>query len=379
MLVSAGGLASASPAERIDGPALIPTLAGQGPNEVRATIPITRNRGAEPYVVLSERLKPGGGLRSGDIVRATAELQLTTTCVTSEPRCIGVPYDYTPRLDAWVVLASTSNATGGRNAKPISQTKTVRCNQQRPHRNHHCVLAFANAEKRVRNSGNLPCRPDKCFLNVVASADHRNARSGNVVVVGADRPDGSVDGDKGRVDGFVERGNVPRAKRFEGDSKMADKVPIEPEGEAGQKVVRSLRLDGLRKGDVLRISAKQKMRISSVNYSVFIGTKMILAPSPKDRSSRGFANTVVSNRGDVTETNGFNCTQGKSAYEDPCTSEKAATVLIKRNLPEEGGEPKPLFVNIVTSGLPKLATAGRNDRMKVQSGEIRVERYRVED
>src|SRR5688572_12950995 len=113
VLAGASGLAAASPAARLDGPALITTLAGQGPNEVRSTIPISRNRGGEPRVVLSERLKTGGGFRRGDVLRATAELQLTTTCVTPEPRCIGAPYGYTPRLDAKVVLASSSSATGG--------------------------------------------------------------------------------------------------------------------------------------------------------------------------------------------------------------------------------------------------------------------------
>ena len=128
---------------------------------------------------------------------------------------------------------------------------------------------------------------------------------------------------------------------------------------------------------MLRISAKQTMRISSVDYSVYIGTKMILAPGPKEKSSKGFTSLVVSNRGAVTEANGFNCTQGHSAFEDPCTSKKAATVLIKGDLPESGGRPKPVFVNIITTGLPKLATAGGNDRMKVESGAIKVRRYRV--
>ncbi len=378
-LASAGGLASAGQTARIDGPALITSLAGQGPNEVRTTIPISRKRGAEPRVVLSEPLDLGGGLRHGDVLRATAELQVTTTCVTPEPRCIGVPYGFTPRTDASLMLASNSSATGGRKAEPISGTKTINCNQQRPNRNHHCVFAFANAGKQIRQAGNEPCRPGSCFLNVVASADHKNASSGNVLVIGTDRPDGSVEGDKGRVDGFIERGDVPRAKKFENDEKMADKVPIEPENQDGQKVVRSLRLDGLEKGDVLQISAKQTMRISSVNYSVYIGTKVILAPGPKDKASKGFVNDVVSNRGDVTESNGFNCTQGRSAFEDPCTTKKAATVLIEGDLPQSGnGEPKPVFVNIVTAGLPKLATAGRNDRMEAEGGGIKVKRYRVE-
>jgi len=221
----------------------------------------------------------------------------------------------------------------------------------------------------VKNAENLPCNPDKCFLNVVASAYHPNASSGNVVIVGADRPDGSAEGDKGRVDGFVERGDVPAPKLIRGGTKMADKVPVQPEGSPGQRVVRSIKLDGLRRGDLLRISAKQTMRIASTGYNVFIGTRMILAPSPKDTDSKGFVNDVVSNGGEVTELNGFNCTRGQSAYEDPCRSDKAATVVIQRNPPEERGDPKPLFVNLVVSAAPKLTGADRNDRVTTESGD----------
>ena len=111
-------------------PDLITTIASRGSNETRETIPITQTRGAQPFVVLSERVNAGGGLRRGDILRATAELQLSTTCVLPEPRCIGSRYSYSPRMDAQVVLASSPTATGGSNADPISKVKTRRCNQQ---------------------------------------------------------------------------------------------------------------------------------------------------------------------------------------------------------------------------------------------------------
>ena len=376
----AGGCALALPARAAHGelePALIATLDSRGYNETRGTIPITRSRGARPYVVLSERVNAGGGLRRGDILRATAEVQLSTTCVTSEPRCIGSQYSYSPRMDGQIVLASSATATGGSSADPISRVETRRCNQKRPNRNHHCVLVFADGVKRVRNVGNLPCPPDACWLNVVAAADHENAGPGDVVVVGADRPDGTVDGDKGRVDGLIERGAIPRPRTKSGGAKMRDSVPIAPSGEAGRRVVRSLRINGLRKGDALRIASRQRMRISSVPYNVFIGTRVIIATSRRETRTNGFVSKVISSGGEITEQNGFNCTHGNSAYQDPCNSPKAATATVKRKMPERGGEPKPVFVNIVMAGLPKLASADSNDKMTVRGGEIAVSRYRA--
>ena len=64
------------------------------------------------------------------------------------------------------------------------------------------------------------------------------------------------------------------------------------------------------------------MDISSTGYNVFIGTRLIVASSPTDTKTRGFVSNVVSNGGEVTEQNGFNCTRGQSVYEDPCTSRR---------------------------------------------------------
>jgi len=359
-------------------PQLIATIDSRGPNETRDTIPVTRTPGAQPFVVLSERLKAGGGLRRGDILRATAEVQLTTTCAKPEPRCIGSRYTYNPRMAGQVVLASSPTATGGSSADPISGVKEKHCTQQRPNRNHHCVLVFSEAVKRVRNAGNLPCPPTDCFLNVIASADHPNAGSGDVVIVGADRPDATVDGDKARVDGLIERGEIPPPRIQNGGAKMRGSVLIEPSGADGRKVVRSLRLDGLQKGDALRIKTDQRIGISSVPYNVYIGTRVIIATSPTETRTKGFVADVISSGGEITEQNGFNCTQGASEYKNPCNSPKAATAYVKRKMPQKNGQSKPVFVNIVMAGLPKLTTSSQpNDRMKVKDGVIRTERYRV--
>ena len=322
---------------------LITTIAGRGSNETRETIPITQTRGAQPFVVLSERVNAGGGLRRGDILRATAELQLSTTCVLPEPRCIGSRYSYSPRMDAQVVLASSPTATGGSNADPISNGQDEALQPAAAEPQPPLRLRLLRRGPRVRNAGNLPCPPDACFLNVIASADHHNAGAGDLVIVGADRPDGSVDGDKARIDGLLERGDVPPPQTRAGGQKMRDTVPITPSGDgpSGQRVVRSLRLDGLRKGDVIRISAEQRIGISSVPYNVFIGTRMIVATSPTETRTNGFVANVISSGGEVTEQNGFNCTQGGSAHQDPCNAPKAATASSSARCRGAAASPSP--------------------------------------
>ena len=359
-------------------PRLIATIDSRGPNETRSTIPVTRSPGAEPFVVLSERLKAGGGLMRGDILRATAEVQLSTTCAKPEPRCIGSRYTYSPRMAGQVVLASSPTATGGSSADPISGVKEKHCTQQRPNRNHHCVLVFSEAVKRVRNAGNLPCPPADCFLNVVASADHPNAGSGDVVIVGADRPDATVDGDKARVDGLIERGEIPPPRIQNGGAKMRDSVLIEPSGGTAARSSARSASTGSRGATRCGSRPSRGSASASVPYNVYIGTRVIIATSPTETRTNGFVADVISSGGEITEQNGFNCTQGASEYKDPCNSPKAATAYVKRKMPEKNGEPKPVFVNIVMAGLPKLTTSSRpNDRMKVMDGAIRTERYRV--
>src|SRR5262245_52154183 len=138
-------------------------------------------------------------LESGDMLEVLAEVQVTTTCVDRTERCIGRPYSFSPYASAKLVLAAGKGVTGGRGAVSLARPKSVHCGQRRPHRNHHCVLTFQHARKRVLNPTTLPCPADGCFVNLVVSAYNPEAVPGNVMVIGADRPDGSILQDKGRL------------------------------------------------------------------------------------------------------------------------------------------------------------------------------------
>jgi hypothetical protein len=347
-------------------------------SEIRDTVPISRRKWAKKRVVMS--LGPGAlpAFHRHDILRTSAEVQITTTCVEPGPRCIGRHYGFSPREDARIVLANRREGSGGEGSKVIAETHSVRCHQQRPQRNHHCVLVFPPEPTRIRHPHRLPCRPSTCHLNLVLEADHRPAHDGQVIVVGADTPGGSVRQDKGRLNAITLHKHVPPAKRYRTQDVRSHWIPIAPEGKAGRRVIYSQRLTNLHKGDVIEASARHLVTISSVPYPSFVGTQLILTHGPHAVSPTGVARGAVSTNGQVTEMNGFNCTHGHSAYRSPCRTTKAGAVRIQHSISRRG-DPIPLYLNVVCAGKAKLTQPQPSDRMRVLAdGALVVRRYRAQ-
>jgi hypothetical protein len=347
-------------------------------SEIRGVVPIARRRWAKKRVVMS--LGPGAlpTFHRNDILRTTAEVQVTTTCIEfGTPRCIGRNYGFSPREDARIVLANRREETGGEHAKVIAETHSLRCRQQRPHRNHHCVLVFPPKPTTIRHPHRLPCRPITCHLNVVVEADHPHARDGQVILVGADRPNGTVRQDKGRLNVITLHQHVPPAKRLKTGKRRSRSVPIAPSGKAGRRVIYSQRINHLRKGDVVEASARDLVTISSLPYPSFIGTDLILTHGPHAVSPTGVARGAVSSHGHLTEANGFNCTHGPSAYRSPCRTTKAGAARIIHSIAGRGHS-IPLYLNVVCAGKAKRAVPRPGDRMRVlRRGSLVVRRYRA--
>jgi hypothetical protein len=347
-------------------------------SEIRRTVPIARRKWAKKRVVMS--LGPGAlpRLHRRDIVRTSAEVQISTTCIDfNAVRCIGLHYGFSPREDARIVLAGGRNVTGGKHAKAVAQADSLRCHQRLPNRNHHCVLVFPPEPTKIRHPHRLPCRPNACHLNLVLEADYRHAHDGQVVLVGADRPNGTVRQDKGRLSAIVLHKHVPPAKRFKTRKRRSRSIPIAPSGKAGRRVIYSQRINHLRKGDVIEASAGHLVTISSLPYASFVGTDLILTHGPHAVSPVGVAQGAVSGHGDLTEANGFNCTHGPSAYRSPCRTRKAGAARIRHNVARRG-HAIPLYLNLVAAGKAKGATPRPNDRMRVlPRGSLQVRRFRA--
>jgi hypothetical protein len=348
-------------------------------SEIRDTVPIGQGEWQKARVVMS--IGPGDmpTLHRNDILRTTAEVQVTTTCIEfGAERCIGRPYRFSPREDARIVLASRRLATGGEHAATIAEAHSVRCHQRRPQRNHHCVLVFHPKPTRLRHPNLLPCRPSACYLNLVLEADHPRARDGQVVLVGADRPNGTVRQDKGRLNAILLHKQVPPPKHFRTAKRRSRSIPIAPGGENGRRVVYSQKVSELKKGDVLEASARHLVTISSLPYPAFVGADLILARSRNAVLPKGIARGATSSHGRLTEQNGFNCTHGASEYRDPCRTRKAGAVRIQRDI-ARNGHSIPLYINVVCAGEPKRATADPGDHMRVlPRGSLVVRRFRAD-
>lgn len=375
---------SAADAQRADAPKPNPPrgsirFATTGDNsEIRRAVPIARHKWTKKRVVMS--LGPGAlpTFHRHDILRTSAEVQVTTTCVDfGTPRCIGRHYGFSPREDARIVLANRREETGGRDAKVIAETHSLRCHQQRPNRNHHCVLVFRPEPTKIRHPHRLPCRPSTCHLNLVLEADHPHARDGQLVLVGADTPSGTVRRDKGRLNAITLHKHVPPAKRLKTGKRRSRSIPIAPSGKAGRRVVYSQRINHLHKRDVIEASARDLVTISSLPYPSFVGTELILTHGPRAVSPTGVARGAVSSHGHLTEANGFNCTHGPSTYRSPCRTAKAGAARIRHSIARRGHS-IALYLNVVCAGKAKRAVPRPSDRMRVlRRGSLVVRRYRA--
>jgi hypothetical protein len=343
------------------------TVAAGGDAELVKTIQIRRRAARSRTVAMSLKLPD---LHDADRIKAIAELTITATCFESSRRCIGRRYRYSPRAGAQLRLARRRGAASRRGSIALSKRRKVTCGQRRPNRNHHCALVFADPAKRLPAPRKLPCRPDLCHLNLVLDAHHRHARPGNRLIVGTDRPNGSVAQDRGRLSaivfqaGFqtpVLRNSVRRPRRRH--LSMGDRR----RRKGSRAVIYSAPVPELQRDSVISAEARQRLGIGHLPYSAFVGTELILSSRRAGNAPNRVARRSVTQNGHLTERSGFNCTQGPSAFRTPCKSHRAGTVRMRRE-PRRDGRVVPLYVNLVSRTFPKRASAKRGDRAKILRG-----------
>jgi hypothetical protein len=344
-------------------------------SELVQTVPIHR-QAKHGKVVLS--LGPGGlpALAPGETLRASSVLQVSTTCVTTDPRCIGVPYTYSPKFSAQLVLGDGPGATRGSGVLAVSPRFQLGCGQKRPNRNHHCVLTLPDAPITVPTADQLPCLSTGCSLNLVVDAYSPDAKTGNVLVIGNDQPDGTVKGGRARINAIV----IPPGQGLSPTSAVATAsataaIPVGGQRSGFQAVVYSARLDGLQAGDVLDVNSLQRTDISSSSLPMFVGSKVVLAAGPNGVMGQPKYSTQ---EGQITPQNGFNCTLGPSGFQSPCSSYETGAVTITATPITNAGLPKPLYVNVLSRAFPKTAQAAKTGTVAVQpGGYLSVVRYPV--
>jgi len=142
-------------------------------------------------------------------------------------------------------------------------------------------------------------------------------------------------------------------KRYRTRKRRTKRLPAAFEN--GKEVVYSQRIGNLRKRDVLIVRARQVSRIQRFPY--FISDQIVISTRPTSTRPNPVGRRNVSRVGTVTETNGFNCTLGPSAFSSPCVGVKAGMARVQRVAKTGSGHAKPLYVNLVSRGFPKLIQA----------------------
>jgi hypothetical protein len=326
------------------------------------TVPITRSARARPRSVMSLGPATMPDLERGDLLRVSAELQVTTDCRTPDPRCFAHPYEYSPRIEARLVAAPSARAARAAKTVPIAPPQRETCRQRRPQYEHHCVIVVRYAGFTVGRK-RLPCAPQRCHVNLIVHAHHPLARDGDRLMIGGQKPSGKIPQDRGRINVVryrntgllrfpVEATNRPPKRRLPLDFR--------------RRVVISKRLDGLRAGEQLEVSAQMRTGISHLPYAVRTSARLILAESPRSTRQGGTVKSQAFGFGEITENNGSNCTKPDS----PCVYRKVGVLEMRHDAVTFAGRPRPLYVNLVTVLGPKKLRAGRSDRVRLARASI---------
>ena len=328
-------------------------------SERHATLPITRSAWQRPRVVISLKPRQLHDPEQGDRLRVSAEQQMTNNCISDNPRCVGPPYTYSPRIEARIELSTGTDPTPAR-AIVLARGRE-RCGQAEPHREHHCVLVIDTRQRRLKASAAL-CASGECRLNLVFSAHDRAARHGDRIMLGGLQPDGSIPQDRGRLNLIhIRPGSRPAAKHRK--STRLRLPAVKPD--LRRRSVMSVPVRHLSKGDGLEVSAAVRTSISHLPYSVRQTAQLILASQPDAIEPDRRARRVGGLDGEIGESNGFNCVLPLGG----CTTRKVGAIKIRRD------PRRRMYVNLVALLGPKRADAGSHDMVRLRSGRLNVVRY----
>ena len=332
------------------------------PAELRGTVPITRH-GGKGRVVMTMNPNRLPDLRLGDRLAAFADVQVTMDCYRELPRCAGRPYHFNPVVEARVQI-SRSRRPGGKGAKTIAHRK-LHCLQHQPARQHHCPIAFAVDP--VRIDRRLPCPPSHCFVNVVVSAHSKAARGGEVVVIGANKPNGRIVRGKGEISVLRIRPPSRPPRVLETNRPRDSRLALN----ALRHVVVSRKISGLERGDKLSVVSRMRSDVRDLGYNALVGAQLLLARSPRATRPSRLVRRIVSRGGTLSRLSGTNCTPVKS----PCGTAKVGVASIVGKPVGNSGHPVSLFANLVIRTKQKQVERRHGDHLKVAGGALTVRVY----
>jgi hypothetical protein len=379
-LICGVGVLAAAPAEA-QAPTGDARVSATGKHaELVERLPIGRKPDAKRRVIFSIPPSRLGAIAAGDRVEGMGDFEVTV-CLKPDPDhdgdpypCVGRVYGYNPLIKARVVLAPSATTTGIDRTMPVTSARKLRCSQTQPNRNHHCVLAIPAEGEDIPSTRDLPCAPASCYLNLVASASHQDARKGEVVVVGSNSESGTIEQNRGRLSGvLLHPGNMARPEPLIQERRRLGLLPIgSRSSDIQSRVLYSLELPRLRAGEGLVADGKAIASIGGHRYSAFTSAEMVLASSPSAKEPDRESNRVTGVESSIGRRNGFNCTQGSSAHPTPCVFRKVGIIKV---IEDASG---PLYLNLVVGMRAQFLDQAWDlgDVAQVQrGGRIKVYRY----
>lgn len=328
--------------------------------ELRKTVPITREAGAEPRIVLS--LGPGklSGLRRGDRVELSSEVQVTVDCDRRSRRCAGKPYRFDPTVVVSLELGPRRSTSG---PSRVLARRTLTCRQRLPNRQHHCPVVF---DRTLRIGDHFPCRPDDCYANVIVSASSPKANGEQRMIIGANKPSGRIVQNKSRLN-EIRLAPGTTAERLRSSRLRRRSLRLRPR----RKVVLSQKVEGLERGDVLAASAALRTDVRRLGYNALVGAELIVARGPNATEPSRLVHRSVWQQGRISPINGTNCTPVQS----PCLTRKVGVAKIRRAPRGGSGAPVALFVNLVIRTKQKRVDREHGARLRLRGGQLEVRRY----
>lgn len=343
------------------------------------TVAIGRRPGSKSKVAMSISPNKVGSVAPGDAVVTSGDIEVSTTCLEPMAQCVGKRYSYSPFVRARLVLGAKPTARGEGSTYPLSGWRKIKCSQELPNRNHHCVLVIPRAKQAIPDDARLPCT--RCNVNLVLDAYSGQAKRGNVLVVGSDDDD-RISQDKGRISaavfkpGPVAEGNVAKTTR-----PRSARLPVS--GSSKKKtVLYSLRLANLKAGEQLIIDSKATVSLGGKRYNALLQSQLVLSEKPGSISRSGNPTKVTKTKGQISDINGFNCTRGRSAHTSPCAIRRPGIMSLvydsKSNPVQGTGSDVPLYLNLVASAKGQFGAKPKpGDVLKLnrKGGFIKAYRY----
>ena len=359
--------ASASVAAALEPPPDVQVGSTPPGAESRLTVPIKKTPGDGTHVVMSLRRDTHRhdlpGVLPGDRLEPMAELEVTTDCRARQARssrdgCAGVPYDYAPRVRAWLLLSPDRHETdpSARRSLPLGAPQKKRCT----HRRHHCTFTFDGISQAL-NAQNDPC-PSRspCYVNLVVDAWNQHARPGNVLLIGENEPglDPPVLGNHGRIAAVrVRPSGADPGTDLAPETLHATGFPVQPDT---RTVVLSKEIGPVVHGTEFKLGFHMSVAPDG-NYPTRVSSQVIIADGPEETRP---LKVGTYRRGRVTPSNGINCLN-----EGPCGVRKAGVMRVTSDFS------KPVYFNVLATAADPHHKGQPGDAVAVNGGELDVREY----